>query len=495
MNDHAPAHDPAPAHDDDDARTNDANAEQQQAGAALDRLAEADEPSSRRGALRTLGKLGLGAAALSVATFGSRPKKALAQDAPTAVEIVNFALTLEYLEMFFYQEGINSGVVPSGAMTVFELIEAHEEKHVDVLTQVVNDLGGTPVEFTREDFDFTAGGTLDPFNNYGQFLLLSQGFEDTGVRAYKGQAPNLMGSQYLTPALQIHALEARHAAEVRRLRDQQGAGVEPWIVLDSGTDGTPLEPVYGAGSPSDQFPPEENTTQAGTDLANLGDFTAEEASASYDEPLDMETVRGIASLFIQADAQAVTLDFSSPIGLLNYAYALEQLEAAFYGQARQEFDGEFGDVLDDLWDHERAHREFFEAKINQLGGTPLPALTPDFATLDFSNRSDVIGTALVFEDLGVSAYNGAASLVPTDMPNPLKAAGEIVSIEARHAATLRDLMDPSDMYFGGPNFAIDGEYVINSDNGLDEARGPRAVLDAARPFIENEITVENLPSN
>jgi rubrerythrin len=478
----------------------------------------ADEaPSSRRGALRTLGKLGVGAAALSLATFGPRPRKALAENIAAertaraaggrlAQPILNFALTLEYLEMFFYQEGTGSigdgGSVIEGdeAQTAFGLIQEHEEKHVDYLTGVINSLGEgpDPVEFTRDDFDFTAGGNFDPFNNYAQFLLLAQGFEDTGVRAYKGQAPAIMGTPYLEPALQIHALEARHAAQVRTLRaDQQGADVEPWIVLGSVPDDSPIAAVYGPSIDDDEgnnagFPPEENITQAGIDLTTLGDYSEEDASAAFDEPLDMTTVNAIAGPFI---TPSMTLDFSSsnaPFGVLNYAYALEQLEAAFYGRAMQEssFDDETMDVLNDLWDHERAHREFFEAKITQLGGEPLGALTLDFSSVDFSDRNSVLTTALTFEDLGVSAYNGAASLIET--ANPLMAAGDIVSVEARHAAAIRDLMEPSDNYFGG-TFALDGEYVIN-DQGLDEARSPSEVLPAAQPFIANTINVEGLGS-
>jgi hypothetical protein len=72
---------------------------------------------------------------------------------------------------------------------------------------------------SKPTFDFTVGGAFDPFNNYTQFLALSQAFEDTGVRAYKGQATNLISTpDLLTAALQIHSVEARHASEVRRLR-------------------------------------------------------------------------------------------------------------------------------------------------------------------------------------------------------------------------------------------------------------------------------------
>ena len=271
---------------------------------AIKKALSNEETATRRSAIRMLGKLGMGTAAgLSTASFlGARPKEAIAEgfSSSAAHGVLNYALTLEYLEQFFYQVGTNQ-VVPSDAMPIFELIEKHEESHVDTLTSVVNSLDGPPdpVSFERSDFDFTAGGTFDPFNNYATFLTLSQGFEDTGVRAYKGQAPAIMGTPYLTAALQIHSLEARHAAQVRRLRESRDdADVEPWIVLDSGTDGTALEDIYGG---DDMFPAEENATQAGVDLTTLGDYTAEEASAAFDEPLTEGTVRDIADPFTEND--------------------------------------------------------------------------------------------------------------------------------------------------------------------------------------------------
>ena len=80
-----------------------------------------------------------------------------------------------------------------------------------------------PAAATVRTRTITAGGTFDTFGDYPTFQLLAQGFEDFGVRAYKGQAPNLMASDaVLTAALRIHSVEARHASEIRRLRGQKG---------------------------------------------------------------------------------------------------------------------------------------------------------------------------------------------------------------------------------------------------------------------------------
>lgn len=170
---------------------------------------------------------------------------------------------------------------------------------------------------------------------------------------------------------------------------------------------------------------------------------------------------------------AVTLDFGSDFGVLNYAYALEQLEAAFYVQVVGSFySGATADeqqVLTDLRDHEVAHRDFYAAA---LGNNAIPALTPDFGAVDFGSRQSVLQTAMTFEDLGVSAYNGAAMFLSD--PDFLTVAGKIVSVEARHASVIRTLL--------GVNFAPDA---------FDPATAPADVLSSADPFIENEIVLQN----
>ena len=178
---------------------------------------------------------------------------------------------------------------------------------------------------------------------------------------------------------------------------------------------------------------------------------------------------------------------SGDVGVLNYAYALEQLEAAFYAQV---LDGAYyasasadeRAVFEALEAHERAHREFFAAVIPTVG-TAIPALEVDFSGIDFSDRDSVLTTARTFEDLGVSAYNGAGRLLTN--ADYLTLAGKIVSVEARHAAVIRDLINP-----GSTDFA--GDDIID-DNGLDVARTPSEVLSAAGPFVTTEIDASNLP--
>jgi hypothetical protein len=183
--------------------------------------------------------------------------------------------------------------------------------------------------------------------------------------------------------------------------------------------------------------------------------------------------------------EAVSLG-TGDTGVLNYAYALEQLEAAFYTQAvATPFAGitdEERDILRALRDHEIVHREFFAAA---LGDDAIPGLTPDFSSVDFSSRQSVLATAQTFEDLGVSAYNGAGQLL--DDTGLLTIAGKIVSVEARHAAAIRSLLNP-----GTASFA--GDDIIEADTGLGLVRTPTEVLQAAAPFIMDDIDASGLPT-
>ncbi len=168
-------------------------------------------------------------------------------------------------------------------------------------------------------------------------------------------------------------------------------------------------------------------------------------------------------------SDAVTLDLSSDPGVLNYAYALEQLEAAFYTQVGQAFYAgitpEEQQVLTDIRDHEVIHRDFLAAA---LGSAKIPNLAVDFAAanVDFTSRFSVLSTAKIFEDGGVAAYNGAGKLLKD--VNNLLIAGKIVSVEARHAATIRDLLRPGTRDFAGDD--------VVDPSGLDQTVEPGFLL-------------------
>lgn len=192
----------------------------------------------------------------------------------------------------------------------------------------------------------------------------------------------------------------------------------------------------------------------------------------------------------------IEFDFSNDFGVLNYAYALEQLEAAFYSAVvnDDDFTNAFPDegereILQDLAAHEAIHRDFFQAAIIGAGGTfaartLLPGLTPDFSELDLADRDAVLAQALVFEDLGVGAYNGAGQYISDGTPGDvyLTLAGKIVSVEARHASVVAGLIDAS---------TIAGAEVIDPATGLDQALSPEEVLEAAGAFLENGVAAVN----
>ncbi len=178
---------------------------------------------------------------------------------------------------------------------------------------------------------------------------------------------------------------------------------------------------------------------------------------------------------------------SGDIGILNYAYALEQLEAAFYTQVvATPYSGITNEeliILTDLKAHEIAHRDFFKAAI---GSSAIPSLEVNFSSIDFTNRASVLGTAKAFEDLGVSAYNGAGKLIVT--PDYLTLAGKIVSVEARHAAAIRDLLMPNTASFAGDD-------VVTSSTGFDLARTPDEVLAIASTYLKSKLNANNLPTS
>ncbi|MEO5500526.1 MAG: ferritin-like domain-containing protein [Ginsengibacter sp.] len=265
-----------------------------------------DRLDTRRGVMKNFAKTS-GKVALAAIPFALGSMFQKAYGGPTAptdliLDTLNFALTLEYLESNFYIKALASGIIPAGAeKNAIQVISDHETAHVNFLKTAITAAGGTPVSFTAAQFDFTAKGTFPTvFSDYGVLLAVAQTFEDTGVRAYKGQAPNLMANNdYLTAALQIHSVEARHAAHLREMRKANGslvpAGVDvkPWITLNqSGIATSAVQASYNG---------EENVVQGGVTITNIGGLPISQAAASesFDEPLTKEQVTAIVTPFFK----------------------------------------------------------------------------------------------------------------------------------------------------------------------------------------------------
>ncbi len=231
--------------------------------------------------------------------LGGLFSKAYGRGTDALTDVLNFALTLEYLEAEFYNKGVanaNSIGITSTDLAAINIIASHENAHVTFLKNVITAAGAQPVAKPR--IDLSGGGSAagtGPFatattNDYGLFLALAQTFEDTGVRAYKGQAPNLMSNNdYLTAALNIHSVEARHASHIRQMRRTNGGAlvsgtVKPWITGNqSGIASAAVQPNYNG---------EDLSVQATINIVNIGGqaVSLNAATEAFDEPLTKDQV-------------------------------------------------------------------------------------------------------------------------------------------------------------------------------------------------------------
>ena len=241
--------------------------------------------NSKLAAALALGSIPVALAALTKDVFAQAPSDVL--------DVLQFALLLEQLEAEFYDRGVAaSGLIDAGDMAIFTQIKTHEDAHVAALQALITGKSATPN--AKPTFDFTAHGAVAGFNfsagQYNTFKALAQAFEDTGVRAYKGQAPRLINDKaVLTAALTIHAVEARHASEIRRLR-----GLKGWITGASRDD----LPTFTQGV----YDGEDNVMQGTVDVSQLS-LTASNggtvaATQAFDEPLTKAQVTAIVTPFI-----------------------------------------------------------------------------------------------------------------------------------------------------------------------------------------------------
>lgn len=243
-------------------------------------------------------------AALPLA-LGGLFKRAYGKTNDVIIDTLNLALLAEMLEVKFYREALDRAGLINGAQDRAEitLIHDNETAHRRLVRDTIISLGGTPR--SEPVFDFTggngsgAGPYADVFSNYVTFLAVAQTFETNGVRAYKGGAPNLMSNNaVLEAALNIHSVEARHAAHLMMMRKRNGhaTDIKPWLTL--------ADPKIPAGPQRDAaagvYAGEENTTQAGQNIIGIGgkDVSQAAASEAFDEPLTAAQVMANVDPFV-----------------------------------------------------------------------------------------------------------------------------------------------------------------------------------------------------
>jgi len=142
---------------------------------------------------------------------------AQAADFDSDVDVLNYALTLEYLEAEFYRQGNSAGLLSGKEMDYLDAVQADEESHVSTIMQTVQKLGGEPVAAPAVDFG-------ESFASRESFLTTAHVFENTGVQAYLGAAGFIQDKAILQAAAGIFGVEARHAAVLGNLLGLEAEG-------------------------------------------------------------------------------------------------------------------------------------------------------------------------------------------------------------------------------------------------------------------------------
>ncbi len=182
---------------------------------AVPELAAIEVKGTTRQAFLVRGAVTAGAV-YGLSAVGPFVNQAMAQDDGGDVDILNFALTLEYLEAAYYNQALKQVRLSGDVKSLAKTISRDENEHVAALMGTIKDLGGTPVKAPGVDFG-------NAFKNQKSFLKLAQTLEDTGVSAYNGAAPAIQSKEVLGAAGSIVQVEARHAAAIRLLNGEQPA--------------------------------------------------------------------------------------------------------------------------------------------------------------------------------------------------------------------------------------------------------------------------------
>ena len=224
-------------------------------------------------------------------SLGSAGPAANSQTAADVIAALQTCLLVAQLQSDFYQRALAvSGLIPSVAVTVFTTTSSHEGSHVASLQTLIAARGGVPR--SQPVFDYTAKGSLPGFaflsTQYTTFAMIAQAFEDLGVRTWKGQLAVLsQDSTAFSAALSMHAVQARHASEVRRVRGKKG-----WVTSNNRDDlPTFMQAVYDG---------EDNTQQGSvnalTYATSIGGSTT--ATEAFDEALTTAQTMAFLAFFL-----------------------------------------------------------------------------------------------------------------------------------------------------------------------------------------------------
>lgn len=149
-------------------------------------------------------------ATVALQMLGQRFAFAQSSDFADDIDVLNYALTLEYLESEFYRQGNDAGLLSGKESDYLSTVGADEDAHVAAITDTINKLGGMPVEAPGVDFG-------ESFASRDSYLMTSHTFENLGVSAYLGAAGFIKDKAILQAAAGIFGVEARHAALVGSL--------------------------------------------------------------------------------------------------------------------------------------------------------------------------------------------------------------------------------------------------------------------------------------
>jgi hypothetical protein len=259
---------------------------------------------------------------------------------------------------------------------------------------------------------------------------------------------------------------ARHARRVRHAREIR--------MIDDNLDGPPSPLVIGSFAEWRAVASRRSFLRLiglGGALVLLPGFVAacdaDEATSPTDD--------------FPGSGEALIIDFSQgDVAILQYALVLEQVEADFYSRVVSAFGtsnisaGEQA-VLTEIRNHEIAHREFLRGT---LGADAVPTITSSFRGVAFADRTAVLGAARTLEELGIAAYNGAVQYLT--VPANVLALAKIVSVEARHATTIRDLLEPRAAAF--------------APSGTDDVFRPAKVAAALQANLVDKLGFSNAPA-